>query len=419
MFSGKNKKKEKSGNSSSVYAEKTSVKKGNDGVTTTIFHRSSSQIFSSTVKEERSVSFSRGVTDLAELTSKLNLEYKPIASSSAFGASSSRYPYLTNNNILQPTQIDAKAFTHRPLPLSQGSNTFPTNTTYRTAFGGTTTATYPSRHSTSPYISAQNAPVSTHAQSQPNIVSSLIPAYPNSCPKRGRALIINNIKFGGKTNEQRKGAEKDHEDLQKLFRALNFDVVAHKNLKSHEMMKAIKNFRALSFKKYDMSVVVMMSHGTNKDSKGNSISGGYTEIFGVDDVGLPIDSVLDEFSIQNSKQLLGKPKIFIIQCCRGSLDESSITVDAAPIRKVVKAHADMLIAFSTLPGFVSNRDPVKGTWYIQSICDIFYRYHKTFHVEEMLKLVDVELSKKHPDYTQTSTYESRGFKKCYLHPRDQ
>ena len=30
----------------------------------------------------------------------------------------------------------------------------------------------------------------------------------------------------------------------------------------------------------------------------------------------------------------------------------------------------MVIAFSTIPGYVSNRDREKGTWFIQSICKV-------------------------------------------------
>ena len=31
---------------------------------------------------------------------------------------------------------------------------------------------------------------------------------------------------------------------------------------------------------------------------------------------------------------------------------------------------DMVIAFSTIPGYVSNRDKERGTWFIQSLCKV-------------------------------------------------
>ena len=30
----------------------------------------------------------------------------------------------------------------------------------------------------------------------------------------------------------------------------------------------------------------------------------------------------------------------------------------------------MVIAFSTIPGYVSNRDKERGTWFIQSLCKV-------------------------------------------------
>ena len=30
----------------------------------------------------------------------------------------------------------------------------------------------------------------------------------------------------------------------------------------------------------------------------------------------------------------------------------------------------MLIAYSTLPGYVANRDHFRGTWFIESICKV-------------------------------------------------
>ena len=45
---------------------------------------------------------------------------------------------------------------------------------------------------------------------------------------RGRAVIINNVNFVN-VNDERLGAEKDGADLEKLFRAIHFDVVPHLN----------------------------------------------------------------------------------------------------------------------------------------------------------------------------------------------
>jgi len=78
----------------------------------------------------------------------------------------------------------------------------------------------------------------------------------------------------------------------------------------------------------------------------------------------------------------------------------------------------MLIAYSTVPGFVSHRDPATGSWYIQAICRVFMEHAYDTDVENLLKIVDHSLAQVVSDGSkQTSSFENRGFKTCYLHPQ--
>lgn len=80
--------------------------------------------------------------------------------------------------------------------------------------------------------------------------------------------------------------------------------------------KVTKFSKDSSLKRVDMSVLIMMSHGSNVDNSGRVVQGGFTQIYGVDDRGLPIDDILDTFSAEKCRAMAGKPKIFIFQCCR-------------------------------------------------------------------------------------------------------
>ena len=51
--------------------------------------------------------------------------------------------------------------------------------------------------------------------------------------------------------------------------------------------------------------------------------------------------------------------------------------------------SDILIGFSTIPGFKSNRDKYLGTWYIQAICEVFMEHACDTDVEDMLKMVSL------------------------------
>lgn len=270
--------------------------------------------------------------------------------------------------------------------------------------------------------SALNTAPSTHSlptTSEANVQDDpRIPTYNTKGKHRGKVLIINNIKFL-QEKQERKGAEIDEKNLRSLFRDMGFEVEAHRDLKKAAMVTKVSKFTNDSFlKKADMSVLIMMSHGSNVDQNGKVIQGGFTQIYGIDDEGLAIDGILDKFSAEKCPAMAGKPKIFIFQCCRGEMSEQNLHNDAAPItRNVIKRHGDMLVAFSTLPGFFSMRDTQKGSWYIQGIYDVFKKHAKELDIETLLKIVDEQLSKKHPRYQQTSTYENRGFKRCFFNPK--
>lgn len=78
------------------------------------------------------------------------------------------------------------------------------------------------------------------------------------------------------------------------------------------MENEVKKFsQSKSLKEVDISLVLMMSHGTN-----HSHLGGYTEIFGIDEEGYPVDHIINRFTAESCPMMAGKPKIFIFQCCR-------------------------------------------------------------------------------------------------------
>jgi hypothetical protein len=58
---------------------------------------------------------------------------------------------------------------------------------------------------------------------------------------------------------------------------------------------------------------------------------------------------------------------------------------------VHRTMSDTLIGYSTVPGFMSNRDVYLGTWYIQAICEVFMEHACDTHVEDMLKMVSYHL----------------------------
>ena len=81
---------------------------------------------------------------------------------------------------------------------------------------------------------------------------------------------------------------------------------------------------------------------------------------------------------------------------------------------------DILIAYSTLPGYVANRDCTKGTWFVQSLCKVFMEHAHNTNLRDMLDLVALDLKQNFTSEAgtkQSFNYDVRHFyKKLYFNP---
>ncbi|XP_014673590.1 PREDICTED: cell death protein 3-like [Priapulus caudatus] len=142
-------------------------------------------------------------------------------------------------------------------------------------------------------------------------------SYKNNSTPRGYCLIINNEKF--KDPEKfptREGSQKDVETLRQLFTDLGYtmwDTVEEaktSNLTAEEIKDVVKKFAASDKQNsVDSSIVAILSHGGAEDV-----------IFGADDEKLSFsDDILRLFEGENAPGLMQKPKLFILQACRGGM----------------------------------------------------------------------------------------------------
>lgn len=111
----------------------------------------------------------------------------------------------------------------------------------------------------------------------------------------------------------------------------------------------------------DCLVVVIMTHG-----KSNGVVAASDGVF-------ELREIWDKF--KGHKSLLGKPKLFFVQACRGMNVTKGIDIpnqlvpDAENNTISIPEFADNLVMYSTCSDTISIRENETGTWFIQELCN--------------------------------------------------
>ena len=195
----------------------------------------------------------------------------------------------------------------------------------------------------------------------------------------GICVIINNVNFHDGT--KREGAEVDDRELKNLFEALGFTVHVRKNLKWDEMGKLAGEYGQMDHSQFDSFVFIVMSHGGDRDV-----------IYGVRGREIRVENLMSEFNASNCPTLQNKPKMFFIQTCRGSMKETSNSVNTSNADRFIGAFSpdstlskgvcpqegDFLLSFSASPGYVAWRNSKHGSYYIQVSWNTLLSFSTTY-----------------------------------------
>lgn len=154
------------------------------------------------------------------------------------------------------------------------------------------------------------------ANNGPNMMNVKLATFCHNDPKehykmtarpRGPCLIINNIDFEGDMFPTRKGSDEDAKRFDVIFQQLGFKVIMTRNQTADQMKKLFKDVAAECKQEHDALFVFILSHGSEHG------------IYGVDGIEVYLESeIISCFDNRNCKAMLGKPKVFVIQACRGS-----------------------------------------------------------------------------------------------------
>ncbi|XP_020506529.2 caspase-9 [Labrus bergylta] len=246
-----------------------------------------------------------------------------------------------------------------------------------------------------------------------------IQSYKMDASPCGHCLIINNVEFDPESElSNRKGSNIDCDRLERRFKALNFIVEVKTNLKQRQIKHELSALSKKDHSLYDCCVVIMLSHGTEV-----SHSRFPGAVYGVDGQFVTVQCITNYLNGQHCPSLQGKPKLFFIQACGGderdtgfevspdgfepsfggaddqtdampmsSSSDSLSTSDEPDARATLPTPSDILVSYSTFPGYVSWRDTQSGSWYVEILDRVLEENGATDDLATMLMMVNNEVS---------------------------
>ncbi|XP_067885488.1 caspase-3b [Heterodontus francisci] len=197
----------------------------------------------------------------------------------------------------------------------------------------------------------------------------------------GMCVIFNNKNFHPNTAmSSRSGTDVDAGNLVKTFQKLGFQTMVHNDQTCDGMLAKLQEAAKTDLSQMASFVCIFLSHGDEG------------MLYGIDGA-KEIKEFTSIFRGDRCKALVGKPKLFFIQACRGNEFDAGVETDSVaeekstPLKKI-PIEADFLYAYSTAPGYYSWRNTGNGSWFIQSLCHVLDRYGKELEVMQLLTRVN-------------------------------
>ncbi|XP_066148204.1 caspase-like [Euwallacea fornicatus] len=201
---------------------------------------------------------------------------------------------------------------------------------------------------------------------------------------RGIALIFNHTHFDSIMYKERKGTEHDSAALRALLRKLSFHVEVYEDYTLKEIRNSLRVVSRMNHSENDCLVIAVLSHGRTSGR------------IAARDNDYTIDEMIKVFNGHYCPSLVGKPKLFFIQACRGDNLDSGVHVqcDSSEESIVYKipAMADILIMYATVEGYAAWRDQTKGSWFIQTLVRKLEEHHNQRDLMSILTMVNREIA---------------------------
>ncbi|XP_012865182.1 PREDICTED: caspase-5 isoform X2 [Dipodomys ordii] len=209
-----------------------------------------------------------------------------------------------------------------------------------------------------------------------------------------QALIICNIMFDH--HSLRYGAEIDIRGMEGLLKDLGYTVTVKRNLKAKDMESLLRAFADRpEHSNSDSTFLVLMSHGTPHGICGTMDSKETPDV-------LFYDTIYQIFNTCNCRGLRDKPKVIIVQACRGGnsggvwlRDSPAALADSFSVSQNLEEDAvslrhkekDFIAFFSSTPNNLSYRDPMSGSPFITELIRCFQKYSCSCHIVQIFRKI--------------------------------
>lgn len=225
---------------------------------------------------------------------------------------------------------------------------------------------------------------------------------------RGIVTLINIKQFHKKLLlGTREGTDKDAERICKLFLDLGFIVNRYDNPSCDQILEIMEKAALADYSKMSCCVCAILSHGKEGYINGTDGRVKITEIT----------------SLFKTNGLVGKPKLFLFQACRGrkymdpmSLDvvdgkmevieRDGISKPKKPEVVLLPSEADFLYAYSTVPEYFSWRSVIDGSWFIETVSCVFRQLSQKLDVNRMLTRVNGQMANRE-SYTEKPSTDGK------------
>ncbi|XP_021511181.1 caspase-14 [Meriones unguiculatus] len=213
----------------------------------------------------------------------------------------------------------------------------------------------------------------------------------------------------------REGSGADMDALEHMFSYLRFESTMKTDPTAQQFLDELDKFKQ-TIENWEEPVscafVVLMAHGLE----------GVLE--GEDEKMVRLEDLFEVLNNKNCKALRGKPKVYIIQACRGEHRDLGEEIGGDRVAAITKdnpqtipTYTDTLHIYSTVEGYLSYRHDEKGSGFIQTLTDVFT--NKTGSIMELLEevtriMADTEVMQEGTPRKVNPEIQSTLRKKLYL-----